>query len=62
VFRRIGRVPVIVAAMALALAPAASAQVRPYGTNDHGGFRNILPPVNRPTFQQADEIQSHAAR
>ncbi len=30
--------------MALALAPAASAQVQPYGTNDYGGFRNILPP------------------
>ncbi len=29
---------------ALALAPAAQAQVQPYGTNDFGGFRNILPP------------------
>ncbi len=41
-FRRIGRVAVIVAM--LALAPAASAQVEPYGYNDYGGFRNILPP------------------
>jgi Penicillin amidase len=41
-FRRIGRVAVIVAA--LALAPAAGAQVQSYGTNDYGGFRNILPP------------------
>jgi acyl-homoserine lactone acylase PvdQ len=43
VFRRIGRVPVIFAAL-LAFAPAAVAQVQPYGTNDYGGFRNILPP------------------
>jgi hypothetical protein len=43
VFRRIGRVPVIFAAL-LAFAPAAAAQVQPYGTNDYGGFRNILPP------------------
>ncbi len=28
----------------LALAPAAAAQVQPYGTDDYGGFRNILPP------------------
>ena len=41
-FRRIGRVAVLVAM--LALAPAASAQVEPYGYNDYGGFRNILPP------------------
>ena len=31
-------------AAALALAPSAVAQVQPYGTNDYGGFRNILPP------------------
>ena len=30
--------------IALAIAPAASGQVEPYGTNDSGGFRNILPP------------------
>ncbi len=32
--------------LALALVPAtvATAQVQPYGTNDYGGFRNILPP------------------
>lgn len=28
----------------LILAPAAGAQVQPYGTNDYGGFRNVLPP------------------
>ena len=42
-FRRIGRVPVILVAL-LAFAPAAAAQVQPYATNDYGGFRNILPP------------------
>jgi acyl-homoserine lactone acylase PvdQ len=42
VFRRIGRVAAAVAA--LAFAPAAAAQVQPYGTNDYGGFRNVLPP------------------
>jgi hypothetical protein len=30
--------------LALALAPAIAAQVQPYGTDDYGGFRNILPP------------------
>jgi acyl-homoserine lactone acylase PvdQ len=44
VFRRFGRVAVIVATLACALAPAAAAQVQPYGTNDFRGFRNILPP------------------
>jgi acyl-homoserine lactone acylase PvdQ len=44
VFRRIGRVAVIVTAFACVFAPAAAAQVQPYGTNDFGGFRNILPP------------------
>ena len=42
-FRRIGRVAVIMATLALAPATAA-AQVQPYGTGDYGGFRNILPP------------------
>jgi len=40
VFRRNGRVAVLVDM--LAIAPAASAQVEPYGYNDYGGFRNIL--------------------
>jgi acyl-homoserine lactone acylase PvdQ len=31
-------------ACALLLASPAAAQVQPYGTNDYGGFRNILPP------------------
>ena len=31
-------------AVLLACAPAAAASVQPYGTNDYGGFRNILPP------------------
>ncbi len=32
------------AALALVLAPSASAQVQSYGTNDNGYFNNILPP------------------
>jgi acyl-homoserine lactone acylase PvdQ len=41
--------PVILCAVALVAAPAAAAQalpssVAPYGTNDAGGFRNVLPP------------------
>ena len=31
-------------ALALAFAPAAVAQVEPYGYDDDGGFPNILPP------------------
>jgi len=33
-----------VAVAALALPGSALAQVQPYGTNDYGGFRNVLPP------------------
>jgi acyl-homoserine lactone acylase PvdQ len=48
VFRSIGRVSAVVGAFALAaalaFAPAAAAQVEPYGSGDYGGFRNILPP------------------
>jgi acyl-homoserine lactone acylase PvdQ len=48
VFRCIGRVTAVVSAFALAatlaFAPAAAAQVEPYGYDDYGGFRNILPP------------------
>src|SRR3954454_18615205 len=35
---------VIAAAVLLGLAVPASAAVQPYGTNDAGGFRNVLPP------------------
>ena len=31
-------------ALSLVLAPGASAQVQPYGTNDNGYFNNVLPP------------------
>jgi acyl-homoserine lactone acylase PvdQ len=44
VFRRIGRVAVIVVALACVFAPAAAGQAQPYGSGDYGGFRNILPP------------------
>ncbi len=34
----------VVGAASLAFVPSAAAQVQPYGTNDFGGFRDILPP------------------
>src|SRR3954468_11367250 len=37
-------VVVVVAAMSLGIAGSASAAIQPYGTNDAGGFRNVLPP------------------
>jgi acyl-homoserine lactone acylase PvdQ len=37
-----------------ALAPQAAAQVQPYGTNDYGGFRNILPPGQGQTVNGAE--------
>src|SRR5476649_2426338 len=43
-FRCVARTVVSIVVLALAGAPAALAQVQPYGTNDFGGFRNILPP------------------
>ena len=38
------RVCLVVLAAAACVATPAHAQVQPYGTNDFGGFRNILPP------------------
>src|SRR5581483_1906513 len=35
---------VVTAMLALGGATPAAAQVQPYGTNDYGGFRNVLPP------------------
>src|SRR6201999_2319188 len=43
-FRCVARIAAWAACTALMFAPAAHAQVQPYGTNDFGGFRNILPP------------------
>jgi acyl-homoserine lactone acylase PvdQ len=40
----IGKISAAAALALLAFATPASAQVQPYGTNDYGGFRNILPP------------------
>ena len=37
---------------------AASAQVQPYGTNDHGGFRNILLPGTNGFVDLQQLIQS----
>src|SRR3954452_3424001 len=39
-----GRVAALIVAMLLVAAPAAHAATQPYGTNDAGGFRNVLPP------------------
>jgi acyl-homoserine lactone acylase PvdQ len=44
VFRSTGRVAALACAAALGVAAPAAAQVQPYGTNDAGGFRNVLPP------------------
>jgi acyl-homoserine lactone acylase PvdQ len=38
---------------ALAIPASASAQVQPYGANDYGGFRNILPPGEGTTVNAA---------
>ena len=41
-FRCVVRMLVVIAG--LTFVSTASAQVQPYGFNDYGGFRNILPP------------------
>ncbi|HEU4977640.1 MAG TPA: penicillin acylase family protein [Solirubrobacteraceae bacterium] len=41
---RRGLLATLIAAAALLAPPAAQAAVQPYGTNDAGGFRNVLPP------------------
>jgi acyl-homoserine lactone acylase PvdQ len=43
-FRCVAKRVALVAITMLVVAPAAGAAVQPYGTNDYGGFRNILPP------------------
>jgi hypothetical protein len=59
----------LAAAAALLAAPdLAAAQVQPYGTNNYGTFYDVLAPgtnpliewVNRPTFQRAVKIGTHA--
>ena len=42
------------AVLACALASPASAQVQPYGTNDYGGFLNILPPGQGQTLNATE--------
>src|SRR5690242_5339923 len=39
-----GRVAALLVATLLGTAATAHAEVQPYGTNDAGGFRNVLPP------------------
>jgi acyl-homoserine lactone acylase PvdQ len=43
-FRCIAKLLASTLLIALALAASAQAQVQPYGQNDFGGFRNVLPP------------------
>src|SRR4051794_24961760 len=47
----------MIATLALALPQVAGAQVQPYGTNDYGGFRNILPPGADGSFNGTDALQ-----
>ncbi|MFL5906877.1 MAG: penicillin acylase family protein [Solirubrobacterales bacterium] len=42
--RQLAKITTVAALGLLALASPAAAQVQPYGTNDYGGFRNVLPP------------------
>ena len=42
--RRALSASVVALVCALLAAVPAAAQVQPYGTNDYGGFRNVLPP------------------
>ena len=39
---------------ALLLAAPAQAQRQPYGTNDYGGFRSVLPPGTKGVFNATD--------
>ncbi len=43
-FRCVARVTACAMLLVLVCVAAAQGQVEPYGTNDYGGFRNILPP------------------
>src|SRR5690349_8291418 len=51
-------------ALALAPAPAATAAVQPFGTNDAGGFRNVLPPGEQGTDNalQLAQFEANGAR
>ena len=51
-----------IALVALALLPSvALGAVQPYGTNDGGGFRNILPPGENGLVNPSDAIQFESA-
>src|SRR3954470_14805338 len=62
-----GRVAALIVATLLAAAPGAHAATQPYGTNDAGGFRNVLPPGEAGTdnalalalFQTAGTMPPH---
>ncbi|MGZ5361330.1 MAG: penicillin acylase family protein [Solirubrobacterales bacterium] len=58
--RESGILAVCAALAALALPAVAGAQVQPYGTNDYGGFRNILPPGQSHNATLAQVISNQA--
>src|ERR1700761_5212802 len=59
-FRCFARIAASVVCTALLCVPAAHAQVQPYGTNDFGGFRNILPPGTN-GFDDASQLAQFEA-
>jgi len=60
-FRCVARLAACSLLLALLCATAAQAQVQPYGTNDYGGFRNILPPGTNGFDDAAQLAQFEAA-
>src|SRR3954470_15023514 len=52
-----GRIAALIAAAALGAAAPAHAATQPYGTNDVGGFRNVLPPGEHGTDTAFDLAQ-----
>src|SRR3954467_4816161 len=59
-----GRIAALIVARLPAAAPGASAATQPYGTNDAGGFRNVLPPGEAGTDNalQLAQFQANGAR
>jgi len=56
-FRCVARVTACAMLLVLLCVTAAQGQVEPYGTNDYGGFRNILPPgING--FDDVTQVES----
>jgi hypothetical protein len=47
-------IAIAIAALAVTATATAQVQVQPYGFNDAGGFRDILPPGNRGTVNAVE--------